>query len=82
MLAATTTVRVSTETREAISKLSSARGMSNADLVAQLVALEQERVLLSEMESHFTELASDPEAFEAYQAEQRIWDVTAGDGLE
>ena len=82
MLAATTTVRVSPETREALTKLSGERGVSTADLIAQLVAVEQERVLLAAMSSSFAELAADSAAFTEYQAEQKLWDSTAGDGLQ
>ena len=81
-MAATTTVRVSPETREALTKLSGERGVSTADLIAQLVAVEQERVLLAAMSSSFAELSADSAAFTEYQAEQKLWDSTAGDGLQ
>ena len=81
MLAATTTVRVSTETREALTRLSAERGISTTDLIADLVMLEQDRVLLAEMDKHFTDLASDPSGSKPYQAEQLLWDATVGDGL-
>jgi len=80
-LAATTTIRVTPDTREALSALSAERGMTTADLVAELVALEQERVLLAAMNQGFADLAADPAAMEEYRAEQRIWDSTVGDGL-
>ncbi|MEI6663712.1 MAG: hypothetical protein WCL20_05355 [Actinomycetes bacterium] len=81
MLAATTTIRVTPETREALSALSAERGVTNADLVAELVTLERERVLLAAMNQQFAEMAADPDAIEEYRAEQRIWDSTVGDGL-
>ncbi|MCX6389172.1 MAG: hypothetical protein NT122_00850 [Solirubrobacterales bacterium] len=79
MLAATTTIRVTPETREALSALSAERGVTNADLVAELVTLERERGLLAAMNQQFAEMAADP--VEEYRAEQRIWDSTVGDGL-
>jgi predicted DNA-binding protein len=82
MLAATTTVRVSPETREALTKLSGERGVSTADLIAELVTFEQERVLLEAMRRSFAEMASDSAALAEYKAELKLWDATVGDGLQ
>jgi len=82
VLAATTTVRVSPETREALTRLSGERGVSTADLIAELVTVEQERVLLEAMSSSFAEMATDSVALSEYQAEQKLWDSTVGDGLQ
>lgn len=81
MLAATTTVRVSQQTRALLAAMSSERGVSTADLIAELVALEHERDLLRSMNEGFAQLANDPEAMAAYREEQRSWDATVGDGL-
>lgn len=82
MLAATTTVRVTIETREALAEMSAQRGMTTADLIEELVTLEQERRLLASMNAAFAELADDPEELASYRAEQRAWEATLSDGLD
>ena len=82
MLAATTTVRVTIETREALSAMSEEKGLTTADLIAELVSLEQERRLLEAMNAGFAELAEDPEALAVWRAEQRTWEATLADGLD
>ena len=80
-MAATTTVRVSPETRAELASMSSERGITTADLIAELVAIERERNLLSAMNEGFARLADDPEALAAYRSEQRAWEATLRDGL-
>lgn len=80
-MAATTTVRVTIETREALAEMSAARGITTADLIAELVTLESERQLLDSMNAAFAELADDPVALASYRAEQKAWEATLADGL-
>jgi broad specificity phosphatase PhoE len=61
--------------------MSSERGLTTADLIAELVSLERERDLLRAMNEGFTELAKDPQAMAAYRAQQSDWEATLPDGL-
>jgi hypothetical protein len=81
MLAATTTVRVSPETRAELTELAAERGVTTADLIAELLAFERERSLLRAMNDGFARLAEDSAAMAAWRAEQRAWDATLGDGF-
>ena len=76
-----TTLTISAKTGEALVRMSTERGMSTSDLVTELVREELERALLVSMAQGFAEMSKDSSAWEAYRAEQRIWDSTIGDGL-
>lgn len=66
---ATTTIRVSTETRDLLKALSARRGDSTGEIVAKLVHAADDDLLLAEAEDSFRRLASDADALVAYRAE-------------
>lgn len=70
-MAATTTIRVPTETRDRLKALAARRGESASEVVVKLVGAADEEQMLAEIEAGFERLASDPEAFAAYRAESR-----------
>lgn len=67
----TTTIRVSTRTRDLLKALAARRGEPAGDVIAKLVAAADERALLAEAESSFDRLAEDPAALAAYRAESK-----------
>lgn len=67
----TTTIRVSTQTRDRLRILAARRGESAGDVITQLVSAADEEALLAEVAVGFEKMAADPEAFAAYRAESR-----------
>lgn len=67
----TTTIRVSTETRDRLKALAALRGESASEVVADLVDDASEETMLTEAAAGFERLAADPEALAAYRSETR-----------
>lgn len=65
----TTTIRVSTETRDRLNALAIRRGEPAGEVVAKLVNAADEEAMLAEIAIGFEKLAGDPEACSAYRAE-------------
>lgn len=80
-MAATTTVRVRPDTREAIARLSERRGLAAADLLGELVARAEEDELLAAMNDDFRHLRADPSRWDGIQADRSAWEQTLLDGL-
>jgi predicted DNA-binding protein len=80
-MAATTTVRVSPETRERLARLSAAKGLSTPDLIAELAKRAEEDALLDEMNEHYAALRRDPVAWQEFVSERAAWEATLLDGL-
>jgi predicted DNA-binding protein len=74
-MAESTTIRVSTETRDRLKALSARAGGSAGEIVAKLVATADEELLLADTEAAFEALARDPEALARYRAETRDIEV-------
>lgn len=70
----TTTIRVSTRTRDRLNELAGRRGEPAGDLIARLVDAADEEALLTETQAFFDRLGADPGRLAAYRAET--------DGLE
>lgn len=80
-MAATTTVRVRPETREAIARLSERRGIATADLLGQLVARAEEDELLTAMNDDYDRLRTDDLGWSLLVEERSAWEQTLLDGL-
>lgn len=65
----TTTIRVTTLTRDRLKALATRRGEPAGDVVAKLVDAADEEALLVEVEAFFERLAEDPGALATYRAE-------------
>jgi predicted DNA-binding protein len=65
----TTTIRVSTETRDRLNALSRRRAEPAGEVVAELVRAADEEELLTQMAAGFERLAANPTAREAYRSE-------------
>jgi predicted DNA-binding protein len=78
---ASTTIRVTPETRDRLNRISAERGISAGEVVDELVSTAEDRALIEAMERHYKELRDNPEAWAEFKAEGAAWDATAGDGL-
>jgi predicted DNA-binding protein len=68
-MAGSTTIRVSTTTRNQLNALASRRGEPAGEIVAKLVRDADEEMLLSDAAAAFEELARDSDLLAAYRAE-------------
>lgn len=68
-MAATTTIRISTDTRDLLKSLSVRRGRPAGEVVAELARTASDELLLSEAEADFQRMAEDPNALNAYRSE-------------
>lgn len=68
-MAATTTIRVSTDTRDLLNGLVARRGGSAGEIVAELVHAADDDLLLADAEKAFRALASDPQALADYKSQ-------------
>jgi hypothetical protein len=80
-MAATTTVRVTPETRERLARLSAAKGLSTPDLIAELAKRAEDDALLERMNEHYAALRRDPDAWGEFVSEREAWEATLLDGL-
>ncbi len=68
-MAATTTIRVSTETRDLLKRLSQRHRASAGETIAELVHAADDDLLLADAEAGFQRMAGDPQRLAAYRAE-------------
>ena len=78
---ATTTIRVSPETRDRLARIGKRRGMSTPALLAQLAARAEDEDLVAGLNEDFEKLRRDPVAWREHLAETALWDRTSADGL-
>jgi hypothetical protein len=81
-MAATTTIRVRSDTRERLKRLGRDRGLSTPDLLDSLVRSAEDDQLLVEHEAAMDRIMADPEQAAAYRSELGAWDGTLQDGLK
>lgn len=68
-MAATTTIRVSTGTRDLLKTLSARRGRSAGQVIDDLVRAADDDLLLADAEASFRRIAGDRHMLAAYRAE-------------
>jgi hypothetical protein len=71
MAAASTTIRVSADTRDRLKALSALEGESAGEVVARLVRAADDDLLLGDAQAAFERMARDPDALAAYRFEAR-----------
>lgn len=81
-MAASTTVRVTPETRERLARLSESRGVTTPDLIEELAVRAEEDTLLDEMNAHYAGLRADQVAWDEHVREREVLEGTLLDGLE
>lgn len=77
----TTTVRVHKGTRDALTRLSRQRGVTTADLLAELVERREQDEILERMNAAFARQREDSQTWAAERAEREAWEATLIDGL-
>ena len=78
----TTTIRVSTKTRDLLHDLARDAGVPMHEIVEQALEQYRRQQLLAATNTAYAALRNDPQATQEWQAEQNAWDVTIADGLE
>ena len=78
----TTTIRVSTETRETLHKLAESSGVSMQKILESALETFRRQQLLEQANTAYAILRNDPAAWKEVEDERRLWDATLGDGLE
>ena len=79
---ATTTIRVSTETRNVLRELAQSIGVPMQKVIEQAIDEYQRQHFLYAANTAYAQLREDAPEWNAYQDEQREWDVALNDGLE
>ena len=78
----TTTIRVPTETRDILSEMALATGLSMQSVIERALELYRRQQMLAALNDAYAALHTDEAAWSALEAERAAWDVTLADGLE
>jgi predicted transcriptional regulator len=79
---ATTTIRVSTETRDLLNRLARTSGTSMQQVLEAALEQYRRRQFLEALNAAYAAMQADPQA-QAEEAEERaVWDTTLADGLD
>lgn len=79
VMAATTTLRVRPDTRDRLNRLAAEDHVAAPELIARLVAKEEQVRLLRAMNDDFGALRDDATRSAAFEAETAAWDTTSDD---
>lgn len=79
---ASTTVRVSQETREALRELAEQIGEPMHKVLAKALEAYRRQCILEKANAAYAALRADSEAWGEEQQERQGWDITLADGLE
>ncbi|MGL4610693.1 MAG: toxin-antitoxin system protein [Trueperaceae bacterium] len=77
----TTTIRVSTETRNTLNSLAKKKGISVQDAAREAVETYRRQQLLEVANAAYAKLRSNPKDAKAFDDETKLWDATLADGL-
>ena len=78
----TTTMRISTTTKEQLRELASRSGQKMEAVLDEAVELYRRQRFLEEANAAFAALRMDPQAWAAEAEERAAWDMTLADGLK
>lgn len=78
----TTTIRVSTKTRETLNALARTAGLSMQQVLEQALEVYRRQQLLEATNAAYEALREDPESWHEFEQERHDWDATLADGLE
>ena len=79
---ATTTIRVTSESRDKVRILSEKTGLKQQEVIDQAVEAFRRQVFLDAANSAFADLKGDESAWKAEQAERQEWDSTLDHGTK
>ena len=75
-------VRVSDRTRETLREIARAQQLSMQAVLERAVEEYRRKKFFEALDAEYAELQKDPEAWEAYKSELKVWDATLMDGLD
>ena len=78
----TTTIRVSTQTRDLLQLLAQRSGGSMQSVLEQALEQYRRQQLLEAGNTAYAELRSDEDSWADLERDRRAWDSTLADGLE
>ena len=78
----TTTIRVSTKTRDTLRELAQTVGLSMQQVVEQAIENYRRQHFLNAANTAYAKLRADQQAWQEEEAERTQWDATLADGLE
>lgn len=78
----TTTIRVSTKTRDTLHALARTAGLSMQQVLEQALEVYRRQQLLEATNAAYEALRRDPASWHEFEQERRDWDATLADGLE
>ena len=78
----TTTIRISTDTRNVLHELAREAGLSMQEVAERAIENYYRQQLLAAANAAYAALRADTGAWDEWQAEQAPWDETLADGLE
>ncbi len=81
-MSATTTIRVSTQTRNVLRELAQSIGVPMQKVIEQAIDQYQRQHFLYSANAAYAQLREDEPEWNAYQEELAEWDVALNDGLE
>lgn len=76
---ASTTVRISTQTKKTVKKLAAQTGRKMQAVLDEAVELYRRQRFLEEANAAFANLRADTEAWSEEQAERAMWDTASSD---
>ena len=79
---ATTTIRVTRESRDKVRILSEQTGLKQQEIIDQAVEVFRRQVFLDAANSAFADLKGDESVLDVEQAERQEWDSTLDDGAK
>jgi predicted transcriptional regulator len=79
---ATTTIRVSTETRDLLNRLARTTGSSMQQVLETALEQYRRRQFLEALNAAYAAMQADPQAQAEEAAELALWDMTLLDGLD
>jgi hypothetical protein len=78
----TTTIRVSTQTRDTLHELAQAAGVSMQKVLDSALEIYRRQQLLEQANAAYEQLRNAPVAWKELERERQEWDTTRADGLE
>ncbi len=74
-------VRISEESRETLRELACSEHSTIQAVLEKAIEDYRRKRFFEDLDAAYVKLQEDSEAWEAYQAELKVWDVTLADGL-
>ena len=81
-MATTTTIRVSTDTRDMLQTLARTTGVSMQDILAAALEQYRRQYVLSITNAAYAAVHANTQLWAEVEQEREVWDQTLADGLE